>query len=369
VVIGVDAPLTGDLSSFGLGMRNSADLAARTANRTRHVPGVTFEIKALDDQATPARGRPNATEFIADEKVLGVVGPLNSGVARTMVEPLAEANLVNVSPANTDPLLTLGPDWAAGAKSRPHRTYFRTIATDVDQGPFAARYLHGEAGKRKVLVVDDGSAYGAGLTSGFRAEFTKLGGSVVGTESVDPAESDFTGLAAKVRSSGADAVYFGGYHTLAGPLSQQLKQAGVDIPLMGGDGIYDQQYLTANTNAEGDLATNIGAPAEVLAGGGTFLTRYGQAGYREPAGWYGPYAYDATWAVIEAVKSVAAANGGTLPEDARARMPKAVAALEFDGVTGRVAFDRYGDTADRRVSVYAVKGGRWTFVKSGPHAP
>ncbi|MET9960007.1 bifunctional serine/threonine-protein kinase/ABC transporter substrate-binding protein [Streptomyces sp. NPDC006326] len=369
VVIGVDAPLSGDLSSMGVGIKNSADLAVRTANRTRHVPGVNFEIKALDDEATPAKGRSNAARFVADEKVLGVVGPLNSGVARTLVEPLGQAGLVNVSPANTDPVLTLGPHWADGTKSRSYKTYFRTVATDVDQGPFAARYLHDEARKSKLYVIDDDSAYGTSLTSGFRSEFTRLGGTIVGTDHVDPAQNDFSGVASKVRSSGADAVYFGGYYTTAGPLSQQLKQGGVTIPLMGGDGVFDQQFITTNAKAEGDLVTNIGLPAEGLAGGADFLSRYRTAGYPEAAGSYGPYAYDAAWAVIEAVKAVVTANGGTLPANARAKMPQAVAELAFDGVTGRVAFDEYGDTLNRQLTVYAVKGGTWTPVKSGPRTP
>ncbi|WP_167368070.1 ABC transporter substrate-binding protein [Streptomyces agglomeratus] len=366
VLIGVDAPLSGGLSSMGVGIRNSADLAARTANKTRHVPGVKFEIKALDDGADPARGETNAARFVSDEKVLGVVGPLNSGVARTLVAPLARADVVNVSPGNTDPELTLGPDWAAGTKSRPYSTYFRTVATDVDQGPFAARYLHGKAKKTKVYVVDDASAHGIALTSGFTAEFTKLGGTVVGTEQVDPAERAFAGLAARVRSSGADAVYFGGYYDTAAPLSEQLKQAGVDVPLMGGDGIFDQQYLTVNPKAEGDLATNIGVPAEESAAGRDFLARYRKAGYPEAAGWYGPHAYDATWTLIEAVKAVVAANGGTLPRDTRAKLPQAVARVAFDGVTGRVAFDEAGDTVNRRLTVYAVNDGSWATVTSGP---
>ncbi|MCX5008934.1 bifunctional serine/threonine-protein kinase/ABC transporter substrate-binding protein [Streptomyces sp. NBC_00638] len=369
VVIGVDAPLSGGLSAMGLGIRNSADLAVRTANEKGYVPGVKFEIKALDDAADPAKGALNAARFVSDAKVLGVVGPLNSGTARTLVAPLAQADLVNVSPGNTDPALTLGPDWAAGTKSRPYDTYFRTVGTDVDQGPFAARYLHAEAGKRKVYVIDDKSVYGSGLTSGFRAEFEKLGGTVVGTEQVDPAQREFSGLAAKVRASGADSVYFGGYYDSAGPLSKQLKQAGVGIPLMGGDGIFDQQFLTSGPKADGDLAVNIGVPAEHEAGGADFLAGYRKAGYSEAAGWYGPYAYDATWSLIEAVKSLVTANGGTLPRDARAKMPPAVSRLSFDGVTGRVAFDGYGDTRNRRLTVYSVTDGQWTAETSGPVTP
>ncbi|MFE1831838.1 ABC transporter substrate-binding protein [Streptomyces yangpuensis] len=359
VVIGVDAPLSGGMAAMGTGIRNSADLAVRTANETRHVPGVNFEIQALDDAADPAKGASNAARFVSDAKVLGVVGPLNSGVAKTLVAPLARADLAVVSPGNTDPVLTLGPDWAAGTRTRPYSTYFRTLATDVDQGPFAARYLYGEAKKTKLYVVDDASAHGTALTSGFTAEFTGLGGTVVGTEQVDPAERAFAGLAERARSSGADAVYFGGYYDTAAQLSQQLKQAGVTVPLMGGDGIFDQQYLTSNPKAEGDLATNIGVPAEDSAAGRDFLARYRKAGYPEEAGWYGPYAYDATWTLIEAVKAVAAAHGGTLPGNARAEVPQAVSRLAFDGVTGRVAFDGHGDTVNRRLTVYAVRAGSW----------
>ncbi|MFE1442036.1 bifunctional serine/threonine-protein kinase/ABC transporter substrate-binding protein [Streptomyces sp. NPDC058739] len=368
VVIGVDAPLSGGLSSMGLGIRNSADLAVRTANEKGHVPGVTFELKAVDDMADPSKGEPNAVALASDAKVLGVVGPLNSSVARALVPALAEEDLVNVSPGNTDPALTLGTAWATGTRSRPYETYFRTVTTDVDQGPFAARYLHDEAGKRKLFVIDDKSAYGTGLASGFTAEFEKLGGTVVGTEQVDPSQSDYSALAAKVRDSGADAVWFGGYYDTAGALSEALKEAGADVPLMGGDGMFDQEFLTIGPKTDGDLALNIGVPAEHQAGGPDFLTRYREAGYSEQAGWYGPYAYDAAWSVIEGVKSVVAANGGKLPRDARTKMARAVAEVAFDGVTGHVAFDEYGDTRNRRLTVYSVASGQWKAVTSGPAA-
>lgn len=110
-------------------------------------------------------------------------------------------------------------------------------------------------------------------------------------------------------------------------------------------------------------------PAEHQAGGADFLARYREAGYPQPAGWYGPYAYDAAWSLIEVVKSLVKANGGTLPRNARAQMPRAVARLAFDGVTGHVAFDGYGDTGNRRLTVLSVDAGRWATVTSGPAAP
>ncbi|MFJ8128491.1 bifunctional serine/threonine-protein kinase/ABC transporter substrate-binding protein [Streptomyces hydrogenans] len=368
VRIGLDAPLSGGLASMGTGIRNSAELAVRTANETGHVPGVTFELTALDDGADPSKGAVNASRFVSDDKLVGVVGPLNSGVARTLVPVLSRAGVVNVSPGNTDPALTLGPDWATGTRARPYPTYFRTVGTDADQGPFAARYLHG-AGKTELYVVDDASPHGTAVASGLTAEWKRLGGTVVGTERVDPAERDFAGLALRVRSSGAEAVYFGGYYDTAAPLSQQLKQAGVTVPLMGGDGIFDQAYLTGNPRADGDLATQIGVPAEESAAGRDFLARYEKAGYAQPPGWYGPYAYDATWAIVEAVKDLSKSNGGTLPGDTRAKLPRAVEQLAFDGVTGPVAFDGAGDAVDRRLTVYQVDGGSWQARTSGSSTP
>ncbi|MFB7241638.1 bifunctional serine/threonine-protein kinase/ABC transporter substrate-binding protein [Streptomyces populi] len=367
VVIGVDAPLTGVVSSTGVGIRNSADLAVRTANEKKYVPGVKFEIKALDDAYDPAKGKQNAARFVSDAKVLGVVGPLDSSTAQTMVPTLAGANLVNVSAGNTNPELTLGPDWVMGTKSRPYDTYFRTMALDPDQGPFAARYLYTEAGKKKVYVIRNRDALGTVSTSGFTAEFEKRGGTVVGTKRVTFEQSDFSDLAEEVRASDADAVYYSGYATVAGRISKQLKQAGVTIPVMGDNSLLAAQFLKTSPKADGDLAVDIGMPAENQAGGADFLARYRKAGYEDKdAGyWYGPYAYDATWSLIEAVKSLVKANGGTLPPDARAKMSQAMSRLDFEGVTGRVAFDEYGDTRTRRLTVCVVEGGRWTTVTSG----
>ncbi|WP_229900181.1 branched-chain amino acid ABC transporter substrate-binding protein, partial [Streptomyces capoamus] len=185
VVIGVDAPLTGDLSAMGLGIKNSADLATKNANKQNLVKGVTFKIDARDDQAQPSAGQQNASTFVSDKSVLGVVGPLNSSVAESMQKVFDDAKLVQVSPANTGPALTQGQDWQ-NKKVRPYKAYFRTATTDAIQGPFAAQYVFNTAKKKKVFVIDDKKTYGSGLAATFTTEFKKLGGKVVGTEHINP---------------------------------------------------------------------------------------------------------------------------------------------------------------------------------------
>jgi branched-chain amino acid transport system substrate-binding protein len=367
VVIGVDAPLTGDLSALGLGIKNSVDLAAKTANKQKLVDGVTFEIKALDDQAQPSSGQANAVTLQSDKSVMGVVGPLNSSVAESMQKVFDDAKLVQISPANTGPALTQGVDWQT-KKVRTYKSYFRTATTDAIQGPFAAQYVYNDAKKKKVFVIDDKKTYGAGLAATFTAEFKKLGGQVVGTDHIDPDTKDFSAVATKVKNSGADVVYYGGEYPQAGPLSKQIKASGAKIPLVGGDGIFDPTFIElAGAGSAGDLATSVGAPVEELASAKQFVADYKAANYKEEYAAYGGYSYDAAWAIILAVKKVVEDNDGKLPSDAREKITAATQNVSFDGVTGKVSFDEYGDATNKQLTVYAVENGAWKAVKSGTY--
>ncbi|MFG3049865.1 branched-chain amino acid ABC transporter substrate-binding protein [Kitasatospora sp. NPDC048239] len=365
VTIGIDAPLSGDLSALGLGIRNSVELAVKQANEKNEVPGVKFQIKALDDTGKPAPGQQNATQLVADKDVIGVVGPLNSSVAQSMQQIFNDANLVQISPANTGVALSQGEKWASGVKARPFKSYFRTATTDAVQGPFAADFLAKDAKKTKVFLIDDQKTYGAGLAATFKAQFIKNGGTIVNEEHVNPDDRDFAAVVTKVRSSGAEAVYYGGEYPAAGPLSLQLKEAGVNIPLMGGDGIQSGDFIKLNPKSQGDYATAVGLPVEQLPTAAKFIADYKSAGYKDAYETYGGYSYDSGWAIIQGVKAVVTANGGKLPDNPRAKVVEAVQKVAFDGVTGKVSFDEFGDTTNKQLTVYAVKDGKWAVEKSG----
>lgn len=216
VVIGVDAPITGDLSALGLGIKNSADLAAKTANKENTVPGIKFEVKPLDDQAQPSVGQQNAQKFIDDDAVLGVVGPLNPASPSRCRSPQRRQPHPGL-PANTGTELTQGENWKTGDKKRPFKTYFRTATTDQIQGAFAAKYLFNNAKIKQVYLIDDQKPYGAGLAASFKNTFTTLGGKIVGADHVNPDDRDFNAVVTKVKKSGAKAVYYGGEYPAGAP--------------------------------------------------------------------------------------------------------------------------------------------------------
>lgn len=367
LTIGVDAPLSGENSTTGLGIQYGVQIAVDDANKNNWVPGVKFKVKALDDKAQPATGQSNATAFTGQSDVVGAVGPLNSGVALSMQKVFASADMVEISPSNTDPSLTQGKNWAT-TKTRPYKTYFRTATTDALQGGFAADYAFNGLKKKKAFVVDDKQTYGAGLAGIFNSGFKKLGGTIAGTDHVNTGDTDFSSLVTKIKNSGADLLYYGGQYDESEKITKQLKAAGVKIPLFGGDGMYATTYIqTAGKAAEGDLATSVGVPVDTLPAAKAFVSTYKAKGYKGDYGAYGGYSYDAASAIIKAVKAVKDANDGKLPDsnDLRSKVVDAVQKSDFEGITGKVSFDEYGDTGNKQLTVYQVTNGAWKAVKTG----
>ncbi|GAA3068643.1 hypothetical protein GCM10020000_61360 [Streptomyces olivoverticillatus] len=134
---------------------------------------------------------------------------------------------------------------------------------------------------------------------------------------------------------------------------------------MGGDGIYDPGFISASGESnDGDLGTSVGYPVEQLPSAQTFVKNYQAAGYKDPYAAYGGYSYDAAWAIIQAVKKAVEDNNGKTPSNARAAVVDAMSKISFDGVTGKVSFDQYGDTTNKQLTVYQVVGGVWKSVKS-----
>jgi branched-chain amino acid transport system substrate-binding protein len=360
--IGVIAPLSGNLSALGLGIQHSVELAVKQANDSNAIPGWKLVVDAKDDEAKPDVGKNAATSLSSDADVIGVVGTLNTSVAQQVTPVLAPKKIVQVSPANTGPGLTQGAQWQTEAK-RPYPNYFRTCTTDAVQGPFAARYLYTTAKITKVATIHDKKAYGQGLVGTFTEEFKKLGGQVVAAETINPDDANYQAVISAIKPAAPQALYYGGEFPQAGPLSQQMKAAGLNIPLMGGDGIFDPKYIAlGGKTSTGDLATSVGAPIDSLESAKKFVADYAAQNYKDPYAAYGGYSYDAANAIINALK--VSLKDAKDVESARQATVDAMSKVAFDGVTGKVAFDQYGDTTSKVLTVYKVDAGKWATVET-----
>jgi len=364
IKIGVIAPLSGDLAEVGLGIRNGVDLAIKQANKAGTVKGFTLEMDAEDDTGKADVGAQVATKVVSDNSVVGVVGPLNSSVAKTVAPVLSSAGMVVISPSNSNVDLTgRGALTTGGTQKRPYSSYFRVVPSDDIQGPFAARYAVMTLNKKKIALVNDKKAYGAGLAAAFGTEAKKDGAQVVANETINPGEKDFSAVVTKITAVKPDFLFYGGEYPEASLLTKQLKAKGLNIPLMGGDGVDSSKYITnAGAASEGDYATTLGAPSDQLPTAKQFVSDYKTAGYKEDKDPYGALAYDAANVIIQGVaKSAASGSSG---DALRKAVLQAVGEAKYSGVTGSISFDMFGDTNNKVLTVNVVKGGKFVPLKT-----
>jgi branched-chain amino acid transport system substrate-binding protein len=353
VKIGVSSPFTGDIAALGLGIRNGAQLAIEEAAPELEEMGIALSMLAVDDAGDPKTGVNAANQMVSDSAVVGIVAHLNSGVSIPASAVYNEAGIVQVSPASTNPALTL----------QGFENVFRVCTIDTVQGSFAAEYAYDELGFMSVAVIDDSTPYGEGLAAEFAKAFEAKGGDITSTEKIQVKDQDFTALVTKIRGDSPDLIYFGGMYTEAALVSKQSKEAGFEGPVMGGDGLYTQQYvdIAGAANAEGDFATSIGLPLSEQPKGQEFTDMFEATFPGQTIEAYDTYAYDAAMVIIEAIKAVAADLGAEEVTSVAGKQAiiEAVAATNMQGVTGTVSFDENGDTTNKAVTPYVVSDGAW----------
>ena len=364
VKIGVIAPLSGDLTATGTGIRNSVELAIKQANDKNRVPGWRIELAAEDDAAKPDVGAQAAAKLSSDAAVVGVVGTYNSSVALQVAPVLGRANVVQISPANTNDTLTRGENRAS--PTRPYKNYFRTATLDSLQGGFAADYAYNDIRARNVAIIHDKKAYGQGLADSFRGRFERNGGKIVATETINPGDKDFSAVLSKIKPLNPDLIFYGGEYPEASLISNQAKgPQAMRAPLMGGDGIVDPTYgKTAGPAANGDYGTSVGAPPESRESAKQFLADYKAAGFSDPYSAYGALAYDAANAIISTLPT-ALGGANAVDDSVRRKVIDAVGKVNFGGASGTVAFDDFGDTVTKTLTMYKVEAGEFKPIKTG----
>jgi branched-chain amino acid transport system substrate-binding protein len=347
VKIGSVAPLTGPQAHLGKDNDNGARLAIEEINAKGLVIGgakVRFELVSEDDQADPKTGTIVAQK-LADAKVAGVIGHLNSGTTIPASKIYHDAGIPQISPSATNPKYT----------QQGYKTAFRVIANDVQQGLVLGEYAVKKLGAKRIAIVDDRTAYGQGLADEFEKAARAAGAQIVGREYTTDKATDFRAILTSIKAKKPDLVFYGGMDVQAGPMVAQMKALAVNAKFLAGDGVQSPEFIKlAGPAAEGVVASSPGLPLDKMPGGKGFTERftakYGQIQL------YAPYAYDATMALVEAmVKANSTDPAKYLPELAR---------IQYQGVAGPIVFDEKGDLRNGPITLYSVRGGRWEVIET-----
>ena len=346
VKVGVSSHLTGINAANGKDIENGVRLAVEEANAQRiKLDGreVRFELDSVDDQSDPRIGVQVAQKLV-DDGVAVVVGYYNSGVALPSALILARAGIPVIHPAATNPAIT-----RQGLK-----TVFRIIATDAQNSGTAGKYAVNVMKGQRIAVMDDRTAFGQGAVDEFRKAVTSAGGKIVIAEYTNDKVVEFSAQLTNIRAANADLLFFGGLDNQAALITKRMRELGMRTQFVGSGGIADSIFLNvAGAAAEGAMAWEYGRPVETLPQGKAFTQKFRKR-FGTDCLIYAPFAYDATWVAINAIRQ---ANSATSAE-----VVSALRATQYEGITGKIAFDPNGDLKNPMSTLYQVRGGRWVSV-------
>jgi branched-chain amino acid transport system substrate-binding protein len=342
VKIGHVAPLTGGIAHLGKDNENGARLAVEEINAkglTINGQKVTLQLDPQDDAADP-RQATQVAQRLVDDKVVGVVGHLNSGTSIPASKIYSDAGIVQISPSATNPTYT----------QQGFKTTYRVVATDAQQGPALANYAAKTLKIKSVAIVDDATAYGEGLANEFEKTAKALGLTVVSHDATNDKAVDFRAILTKIKGEKPDAIMYGGMDATGGPFAKQAKQLAISAKVLAGDGVCTEDLSKlAGDAADNVICSQAGMALEKMVGGAEFSAKY-QKRFNQPIQIYAPFTYDAVYIIVDAMKR----SNSTDPAKVLAAMP----ATDYKGVIGETQFDSHGDLKAPVISLYDYKGGK-----------
>ena len=253
VRMAVGGPMTGGSAAFGAQLKQGVEQAVEDINATGGILGQKIVLSVGDDRADPKEGVSAANKFAADG-VKFVIGHFNSGVTIPASDVYQENGMLVITPAATNPQVT---------DRRGMWNVFRVCGRDDQQGGVAGAFIADQFKGKRVAIVHDKTTYGQGLADETRKAMNAKGVKEVMYEGINKDDKDFTALVSKLKAANPDLIYWGGLHDTAGLIVRQMRDQGVKAPLMGGDGMADDEFAAiAGPGAEGTLMTLLAGSAQ-----------------------------------------------------------------------------------------------------------
>jgi branched-chain amino acid transport system substrate-binding protein len=348
--IGLQAPMTGDNAQYGEVMRKGVAEAIDEINAAGGVNGLKLELVVGDDKATPAEAVSVVQRMLTLDKVAAVIGGFNSSPTLAAMPATQQAKTIHFT-MGASPKLTEAGD--------PYM--FRAILTDAPMTADLVNYATKDMGLKKIAVMKENTDYGVSLSDLFKSQVEANGAQVVTVESYNPGDKDFTAQLSKIKSLNPDAIMVAGLYNEAGLIAQQAKRLGLQTKFLGSDGVSSPALVQVGGDAvEGFTFVSAFDPNYQDPKVQAFVKNY-QAKYNEKPEAYSAISYDAMQVVADAIKR-AGIKSADLTDADREALQKAMAASNYQGVTGPFKFDQKGDLT-KGLFIQDVKNGQFETVR------
>ncbi|UIF28669.1 ABC transporter substrate-binding protein [Levilactobacillus brevis] len=333
IKIGVNMELSGSAAGYGQQQKQGIQLAVNKINRAGGIKvGQTkkkIQLVVRDNKTSNTTAASVAAQLVNNDKVVAVVGPAATNAGTASIPNMTKAEVPSVSPSATDPGYTLQKNGTV------QKYIFRACFQNNYQGSSAATFMTKTLkAKRVAILTDNSSDYGTGLTKSFKQTYT---GKIASSQTFQEGDKDFNAILTALKHKRIDAIYAPGYYSELGLIIKQARQAGINVPIVGSDGMADAK-LTKIAGAVNTTNIYYTTPFSTKAGetntrAASFLKAY-QAKYHTTAPTFSALAYDSVYMIKSAIESEQSANS--------VKITTGLAKLKnFKGVTGTITMNQH----------------------------
>ncbi|MBW7884218.1 MAG: branched-chain amino acid ABC transporter substrate-binding protein [Caldilineaceae bacterium] len=347
VIVYVAVPLSGFQANGGQTILGGVRLAAEEINRSGGLLGYRVVVRPLDDESDSdvAVSQVAAIQSAIDsgERVIAVIGHLNSGQTLAAMELYKDMPLVVISATASEQSLT----------ERGYENFFRVNANDGVQAAVSATFLVDKLNAANVAVLHNDTEYGRGLAQSLVEELASRGATAALHLEVTEGQSAFTQEVQQVQNAAVDAIFYAGYEIEAPYLRASLVESGVELPMLVSDGGFLAATIDESAGTAEGMYVNSFAPSPRNVADASWFEAYQAVEYRNPDT-YSVNGYVAMQVLAEAVKQ---ANSFE-----REKVSEALRQNSFDTLLQTLRFEPDGDLIDPQIWVYQVVEGEFQQV-------
>ncbi len=325
LVVGVQAPITGQYANEGQGISDAVKLLVKQQNAKGGLLGHMLDVKICDDQGQAAPAAICARQLVNDG-AFAIIGSYTSGAALAAQPVYARANVIQTSDGTSDELTAKG-----------FKTFFRNAPPNSSEAIFTAKYFRAK-GYQKVAIVTDHSSFATGLADAVASEVKKSGGQVLDKVFIDAGSQNYTPVLTKLKGLNPQVIYFSGYYNDGGLIKAQMTQLGINAPFVGGDANQNVAFAKiAGKAGTGATIINVPAPADLpYPAAKQFLTEFQQAYGHEPPSIFTLTNADGLRAIIATAERIKSVKPDAL-------IPALHQLKDFQGLTGEFSWDAKGE--------------------------
>lgn len=346
--VGLAASFTGQYANYGASLKAGADIAIEELNAAGGVNGGEASYEIGDELGDPKEAVLVAQKLIDNKNVLFVNGHMFSGATLAAGPKYEEAGLPMISPSATNPDITELGEYI-----------WRVCMTDAVQGEGLAEYAIDVLGLKKIAIFHSDNDYGKGLADAFEAAATAAGGEIVAREQYTDGDTDFKAQLTKIKDAAPELLFLSGYYPEGSKIAAQVKELGMTVQMLGSDGYASDELIKlGGASVEGMLISTFFDYSKDDPKVQKFVETYKANNNGANPDWFAANGYDVIMLAAEAAKQ-AGVNDRTKLNEAL------TAGVEYEGLTGKIAFDENGDV-QKSLSIVVVQDGQLVTAPKQP---